>query len=248
METGRKHALLAVLVLGSVAAAFFVKPISQPPGYHDFADQRTLWGMPHFMDVVSNLPFLVVGGYGLYNALSRTDLYYPVPEARWPWTLLALAILLTGFGSAYYHRAPSDATLFWDRLPMSIGFSALLGIMILERVNPRLGRWGWIPIVLAGVGSLLYWRWQGDLRFYYLLQVWAVLLVGVILALFRAPCTQTGALVEGIASYAGSKLLELLDAPIFSLTHVASGHTLKHLAAAAGSWFLFMHLLRRRPV
>ncbi|HEV3029899.1 MAG TPA: alkaline phytoceramidase [Planctomycetota bacterium] len=248
METGRKHALLAVLALGSVAAAFFVKPIPQFPGYHDFADQRTIWGLPHFMDVASNLPFLVVGCYGLYNALSRTDLYYPVPAARGPWTLLALAIFLTGCGSAYYHGAPTDATLFWDRLPMAIGFSALLGIMVLERVDPGLGRWAWIPIVLAGVGSLLYWRWQGDLRFYYLLQAWAVLLAGVILALFKAPCTETGALVKGIGSYAVSKLLELLDAPIFSLTRVVSGHTLKHLTAAAGSWFLFVHLIRRRPV
>jgi hypothetical protein len=248
MDTGRKHALLAVLALGSLAVTLFVKPLPQFPAYHDFADQRTLLGMPHFMDVVSNLPFLVVGFYGLYNVLSRTDLYYPAPEARWTWTFLALAILLTGFGSAYYHWAPSDATLFWDRLPMAIGFSAILGIMLLERVDRRLGRSVWIAILLAGIGSLLYWRWRGDLRFYYLLQAWAVLLVPVILALFRAPCTETGPLLKGVASYAVSKLLELLDAPIFSLTRVLSGHTLKHLAAAAGSWFLFVHLIRRRPL
>jgi hypothetical protein len=247
MDTGGKHALLAVLALGSVAAAFLVKPLPQARGYHDFADQRTLLGVPHFMDVSSNLPFLVVGFYGLYNALSRKDLYYPVPEAGPVWKLLGAAILLTGCGSGYYHWAPSDASLFWDRLPMAIGFSALLGIMVLERVDRRIGRPLWILLLVAGVGSLLYGRWRSDLRFYYLLQAWAVLLVPVILALYRAPSTETGLLVAGIGAYAGSKLFELLDARIFSLTRVLSGHSLKHLTAAAGSWLLFAHLIRRRP-
>jgi hypothetical protein len=248
MDTGGKRALLAVLALGSLAAVCFVRPLPQLPGYHDFADQRSLLGIPHFMDVASNLPFLVVGCYGLYNCLSRKDLWFPAPEARLPWTILAGAVFLTGCGSAFYHWAPSDATLFWDRLPMAIGFSAFLGIMTLERVDRRIGRALWIPILLAGTGSLLYWRSCGDLRFYYLLQAWAVLLVPVLLALFGAPSTETGPLVAGIGCYALSKLFELLDAALFSLTRVVSGHTLKHLAAAAGSWYLFVHLIRRRPL
>ena len=245
MHTGRKRALLAVLTLGSLAAALALKPLPQPPAYHAFADQRTLLGIPHFMDVASNLPFLVAGLLGVYNVLARKTILYTAPEARIPWLVLGLSISLTALGSSYYHWAPSNATLFWDRLPMAIGFSALLGIMVLERVDRRLGRALWLPLVAAGVGSLLYWRWRDDLRFYFLLQAWAVLLVPVILALFPAPTSGTKWLWMGIGFYASSKVFELLDAAIYRASGAVSGHSLKHLAAAAGSWVLFTHLVRR---
>jgi hypothetical protein len=249
MTTGTKRGLLAILTLGSLAAVLALKPLPQDLTYHAFADQRTLFGIPHFMDVASNLPFLVAGLAGVYNVLARKTIHYSASEARIPWLVLGLAIFFTGIGSAYYHWAPSNATLFWDRLPMAIGFSALLGIMVIERVDRALGRVLWIPHVLAGVGTLLYWRWRDDLRFYGLLQAWAVLLVPVILALFKAPTTGTGYLVQALGYYASSKLFELMDGPIFGLTRgIVSGHTIKHLAAAAGSWVLFLHLTRRAEV
>lgn len=242
-----KRALIAVLAVGSLGAAFLVKPFPQPASYHDFADQRTLFGIPHFMDVASNLPFLVAGLLGLYNCLARKDLLYPEPAARLPWIILTLSVFLTGFGSGYYHWAPGNGTLFWDWLPMALGFSALMGIMVLERVDPRLGRALWIPLIAAGVGSLLYWRWVDDLRFYFLLQTWAVVLVPVILILFPAPFAGTKWMALGLGLYALSKVFELLDGPIYRATGFVSGHSLKHLAAAAGSWYLFVHLFRRRP-
>lgn len=245
MELGQKRTALAVLTLGSLVAVCFVKPFPQPAGYHAFADQRTLFGIPHFMDVASNLPFIGAGLAALYVLRRQKELYYPVPEARAPWLLLIGSVFFTGFGSGYYHWAPSDATLFWDRLPMAFGFSALLGIMVLERVDRSLGRRLWIPLVLAGVGSLLYWKWGNDLRFYFLLQAWAVLLVPVILLLFDAPCRGTVWLWVGIGLYALSKVFELADGPIYRATGFISGHSLKHLAAAAGSWYLFVHLFRR---
>src|SRR5258708_5731813 len=248
MDTGVKRALLAVLTLGPLAAGFALKPFPQPATYHAFADQRTWLGIPHFMDVASNLPFLVAGLVGVYNVIARTTILYTAPEARIPWLVLGLSISLTAFGSSYYHWDPSNATLFWDRLPMSIGFSALLGILVLERVDRRLGRALWLPLIAAGVGSLLYWRWRDDLRFYFLLQAWAVLLTPVILGLFPAPSSGTKWLWLGIGFYALSKIFELLDAPIYRATGLVSGHSIKHLAAGAGSWCLFAHLIRRRPL
>ena len=76
---------------------------------------------------------------------------------RWPWLALTVGIFLTGFGSSYYHWNPSDDTLFWDRLPMAIGFGAMLGIIPAERIDVR--TWGerlWLPLLIAGPGSLLY--------------------------------------------------------------------------------------------
>ncbi|HZE98195.1 MAG TPA: alkaline phytoceramidase [Planctomycetota bacterium] len=243
-----KQAALAFLALGSLIGVFFVKPIPQDPAYHQFADQRTLLGTPHALNVASNLPFLVVGLAALYNILAKRELLLPEPEARILWLLLAVAVFLTGFGSAYYHWAPSDATLFWDRLPMAVGFSALLGIMVLERVNGSLGRILWAPLLLAGVGTLLYWRWGGDLRFYGLLQGWAIVLVPVILLLFPAPFRGTSWMALALGLYALSKVLEHFDRPIYGALGVVSGHSLKHLAAAAGSGYLFVHLVRRRPL
>jgi len=232
----RKRILLAVLTLGSLVAVLFVKPLPQPASYHDFADQRTLLGIPHFMGVASNLPFLVAGVYGLYNAAAK--------KASAGWFVLALSVLLTCFGSGYYHWTPSDATLFWDRLPMALGFSALLALMLQERVVQKSDRL-FFPILAVGVGSLLYWRWQNDLRFYFLLQAWAVLLVPAILGLFPDPYRGTGWLWLGIGFYALSKIFELLDRPIYGALGVVSGHSLKHLAAGVGSWVLFVHLKRR---
>jgi hypothetical protein len=238
--------LLALLVLGSLLAVCFLPPIPQPPEYHRFADQRSLLGIPHFGDVASNLPFLVAGFFGLYNVLTKPGARIVDPAAQAPWILLLASIFLTGFGSGYYHWAPRDETLFWDRLPMALGFSALLGVLLLERVDRTWGRRLWLPLVIAGPASLLVWRWHGDLRWYVLLQAWAVLLVPVLLLLFPSPTTRTRDLAIALGLYALAKVFELLDVPIFRLlAGTVSGHTLKHLAAALASGFIALHVARR---
>src|SRR5450631_3524068 len=119
-----KRALIGTIVLGSLAVFCFLRPIPQPPEYHRFADQRPFLGIPHFLDVASNLPFLVAGLFGLYNALTKQGARLVDPAAQAPWSILMASIFLTGFGSGYYHWTPENATLFWDRLPMALGFSA----------------------------------------------------------------------------------------------------------------------------
>ena len=56
--------LVAVTAAG-IAAAFWFSPIPQDPAYHGFADRRTLFGIPNFWNVFSNLPFVLVGAFGL---------------------------------------------------------------------------------------------------------------------------------------------------------------------------------------
>ena len=92
------------LAAASLAALLLLPPILQDQSYHRFADERTLFGIPNFWNVVSNLPFIAVGAVGLRQ-------FY-----RDPATLaLFLGIFLTGFGSSYYHWNPNNDTLFWDR-------------------------------------------------------------------------------------------------------------------------------------
>ena len=49
---------LVGFTLLAITVVFLLPPIPQDPAYHNFADQRTLYGVPNFWNVVSNLPFV----------------------------------------------------------------------------------------------------------------------------------------------------------------------------------------------
>jgi hypothetical protein len=68
----------------------------------------------------------------------------------------------------------------------------------------------------------------------------------VVLLMYRSPCGGSGWFWSVLGVYAASKLAELLDAPLFELTGLVSGHTLKHLLAAAGGVLLLCALHFRR--
>jgi hypothetical protein len=250
----RKVWTLVALTALLIGVAAFVPPVAQDPAYHDFADQRPALGIPNFLNVVSNLPFLVVGAMGvLFLARDRRaggrGSFATATERRPYWVLFA-GIGLTGVGSGYYHWMPDTRTLFWDRLPMTIGFMALLASVIGERISRRAGAWLLWPLVGVGVWSTLYWRLgeragAGDLRPYALVQFGSLMLVPLILVLFPARYTGTRDLAIAIGWYALAKVLEHFDHGIFQLTGV-SGHTLKHLASAAGAYWILRMLIRRR--
>jgi hypothetical protein len=159
-----------------------------------------------------------------------------------------LGILLTGFGSSYYHLDPNDGTLFWDRLPMTLCFAAILAAVVEERVDARAGVILLRPLLAIGIVSLLLWRWTDDLRLYVWAQFFPFLALVLILQLF--PPKYTGAFYWIIATtlYALAKLLEFYDEEIFSAGSILSGHTLKHLAAAAACFAILRLFLTRRAI
>jgi hypothetical protein len=234
-------------------AALLIPRTPQPLTYHHFADQRRWLGVPHFGDVASNLLFFVAGLWGLafLSGKSSRDQFMD-PRERWPYVFVFAGLLLTAFGSAYYHLAPDNARLVWDRLPMTIVFMPLVAALIAERIGVKLGLW-LLPVLIAiGVGSVIAWhlseeRGSGDLRFYGAVQLYALL--ALLAALLLPPRYTRGADLLVVASlYMLAKIFEAADRQIFSLGGVLSGHTLKHLAAgAAGFWILRM-LQKRRPV
>jgi len=241
----------AALILGLVA---LVGPIHQPLSYHHFADQRVLLGIAHAGDVLSNLGFLLVGFVGLFFVLLRSaaDLgRTSVSRAeRRSYFFFFLGVLLTAFGSAYYHLAPDNARLVWDRLPMTVAFMALLDAVISERLDQRLGARLLAPLIVGGIASVLYWRWtdlrsNDDLRFYGLVQVGT--LVGVLALTLLRPSryTHDKDLLLVICLYAVARAFEVLDRPVFALGQVVSGHTLKHLIAALACYFV-LRMLRLR--
>jgi hypothetical protein len=243
----RRAVVLAVLI-AAIAVVLVQPPIPQDPRYHELADRRALLGIPNALDVLSNLPFALVGLVGL-----AATLRLPAGWLRWPYAAFFGGVLLTAFGSAYYHLAPGNARLVWDRLPMTLAFMGLLAAVVAERVSERLSRWLLVPLLAAGAFSVLYWyrgelRGAGDLRPYALVQFGSLLLIVLLLLLYRGGPGGTAYLAAGLAVYGAAKALEWADAPIFELGRVVSGHTLKHLAAAAGAGAVAAMVRRRGRV
>ncbi len=248
------HNRVVILVLVALAAAAATSLFAPRVfvEHHDFADKRRLLGVPNFLDVFSNSAFLAVGLLGLWFLLKeaggRTGSTFWERWERWLYAVFFLGTFAVGLGSAYYHLAPDDGRLFWDRLPMTVVFTALVGIVFVERVGPLAGARLFAPLVLLGVGSAFYWRFLGDLRPYIFVQYAAGPLALLMLALFPARYTH-GHLFAGIVGYyALAKLCELWDVPIFALGELVSGHTLKHLAAAMGLHEVLRMLSLRRAV
>ena len=249
------------ILLAVTAAAIFgttlLPRVPQNRAYHDFADQRAFLGTPNCLNVISNLPFLLVGLAGCLLAIRSSNRDCAQPRALPPviaacYFIFFFGVLLTCFGSAYYHLAPDNARLVWDRLPMSVAFMAFLAAIIAERVSEKAAAWLLAPLIACGIASLIYWNWteslgRGDLRFYGLVQFYPVVAIGVMLLLFPARFTRTADLLGVVGFYALAKVFEALDKPIFAAGHILSGHTLKHLAAGASTyWLLRMLRLRRK--
>jgi len=254
-----KILLLSLLTIVAVVVLSLLHPIPQDPSYHQFADDRSLWHIPNFANVVSNFLFLLVGIRGLLllaqaKVSAGTRLIYGA---------LFSGILLTGLGSAYYHLHPDNNSLVYDRLPMTLVFMALLSGTISDRIDPRLGFGLLGPLLILGASSVIWWHYteakgNGDLRLYVFVQYYPILLIPSILLLFPAipgnPATVSNPAIPGIPGipttkevrllvwaviwYIIAKIFDLCDHSIFSLFGSVSGHTLKHIAAAIATWYL----------
>lgn len=248
--------LAVLLIVTAVAAGVVLRmpPLPQDPAYHQFADSRSFLGVPSFQNVASNLPFLIVGLIGLARLWRRragSDPELPVSEAG-AWLFLFLGITLTAFGSAYYHWAPSNATLVWDRLPMTLGFMGLFAGIIGERISQRAYRLLLWPLAGLGVASVLYWyasetQGHGDLRLYVLVQFFPLLMIPLIMAFYRPRYTHGAYIFLALGWYVAAKVLEHYDRQIFTALGFTGGHALKHLAAAAGCWVLVAMFSVRAP-
>ena len=229
-----KRMSLVVIALGVCLSAALLPRIPQDPAYHHMADRRTFAGVPNAADVLSNLPFALVGGIGLVTVIGSSTR----SNGGRSWIVFFAATAATTAGSIYYHLSPSDDRVLWDRLPMSIAFASLLAAVIGERVSARAGRLLLLPLTIAAAGSVVFWYWselagRGDLRPYACVQFGSLVVLVAILFLYPDPRSETRWLVGGLSGYAIAKVFESADLGIYSLTHGVSGHTLKHLAAAA---------------
>ena len=240
-------AFVALAIIGLLFT--LTSPIPQDPGYHLFVDSRQLFSVPNCWNVLSNLPFLFVGLWGLLYVNKHGE-EACAPELVLAYRVFFIGILLTAFGSAYYHLVPSNESLVFDRLPMTIGFAGLFSIVTGEFVSTRIGRRLLLPLLVIGVASVAYWAITesygvGDLRPYVLVQFLPMLLIPAILVAYRSASESTRYFWMIIAFYVIAKLCEHFDAEIFSLGEIVSGHAVKHLFASLTPATLLFALTRR---
>lgn len=247
----RKIQILLGITLLAVIGAWLVPAIPQNPAYHQFADQSALLGIANFWNVATNLPFLAIGLAGIRELYHGRPVI--VPELWLAYLAFFGGVALVGPGSAYYHLSPDNDTLVWDRLPMTFAFMAFLSIIVGEYIAVAAGRRLLRPLLLAGIGSVLYWHvserlGHGDLRWYGLVQFLPMLLIPLIMLMFRPRFTGVGFIWAMLGAYLVAKLAEYLDGPIFRALYPVSGHALKHLLAALGVYGFLMAIRQRKPV
>ncbi|MDT8375249.1 MAG: hypothetical protein RQ867_00780 [Mariprofundaceae bacterium] len=241
-ENLRLHTRIMLgLTLLCAVVLFFVPAIPQPLAYHQFADRRTLIGIPNFLDVVSGTLFLAAGLYGLKLLFDprngRQRALFEARQESIAYTQFFAASLLTCFGSGYYHLAPDNASLVWDRLPMTLMFASLLSIVISERISQRAGLILLPFLTLLGIFSVYHWHQTelagaGDLRLYLLVQFFPAILILYMIFFLRPRYSRANRFGWIIAIYALAKVAEFFDREIFELQQWVSGHTIKHMLAA----------------
>lgn len=231
--------LLMALTIALLAACLgpFVE---QHANYHAFADQRAGWGLPHAMDVLSNLPFAIAGVWGLLT-LHRTagalDTHTQVAMHRPLSALFFAGLIITAVCSSIYHWQPDSAGLAIDRMGMVVAFAGLLGLAGADRVSARAGMSIALTVMALGPLAVVRWMNTGDLLPWAILQGGGMVLI-LVLALCK-PGKGSWKINLGavIAAYALAKGFELGDHALFELTQgLVSGHSLKHLLAAFAAW------------
>lgn len=247
-----KQIAIPVIIFTTTVTLLFMPAIPQDIHYHNFSDQRTFLGIVNCLNVISNIPYLIIGLVGIYKLFTQSSLVI-TETVRHVYITFFSGVALVGLGSAYYHLHPSNDSLLWDRLPMAIAFMAFFTIVVAEYINEVLARRMFMPLLMAGVASVLYWYWtesiqQGDLRFYILVQFLPVLLLPVILLLHTHRYTHSYFYWLIIGCYVLAKLLESGDEQVYAVLGYVSGHSLKHLASALAPLLFYVYLLRRQQV
>jgi hypothetical protein len=240
---------LVVLLASGLLLAY--GPIRQPTDYHRFADQSVLFGVPHAADVLSNLGFVLVGLWGWFRLHAHRD--HPALSPGWPGYRLFLAgLVLTAAGSAYYHLAPDDGRIVWDRLSIALACAGLLSAVWAETRPQGRGHTAWLALLaVASVAWCAYGDRQGvgDLRPYLLVQGLPMVLIPVWQAIYHAPRRDRAAFGIALLLYLFARVAEIYDHSLLALLGDLSGHTLKHLLATAAAAVLVGRLVERvRPV
>jgi len=227
--------------------------IVQPAGYHDFADHSQLAGLPHAADVLSNLGFALIGLWGWWRLSSQWQ-HAQLRAGEAGYRLFLVGLMLTAVGSAYYHLAPDDLRLVWDRLPIALACAGLIAAVRGETVAHFAARGEAALLALFAVASVAWWHFTngdgaGDLRPYLLLQLLPIVLIPLWQWLYGSERRDRLYFGAALAVYVLAKAAELNDHAFLAANGLLTGHTLKHLLATLAAWLIVARLVQRvRPV
>ncbi len=246
-----KGIILITITLASVFGVFFLlEPIAQDTRYHQFADKRIFLGIPNTLNVLSNIPFVMVGFLGTAFSVRfiKADRF---GVGYFFYMIFFIGVFMTGIGSSYYHYLPSNISLFWDRLPMALAFMGFFCSVIAELIDQKVAGFLLAPLLLIGLGSVFYWIWteqsgHGDLRLYALVQYLPFILIPLMMFMYTIPKNYLRYVMGLGGLYIISKLFEIHDSTIYEWIKIVSGHTLKHLFAAAGTYCILKMLYNRK--
>jgi hypothetical protein len=243
---GRRANVIVLAAFALAFAAWALMPVMpQIQSYHQFADQRSWCGVPNAADVLSNLAFAFVGIFGVARLVSRRRVRF-VPATEAGLWAIAIGIIATAFGSMWYHYNPTDATLVWDRLPMTIIFAGVLGAAAAQRLGNDIGQSVLAALLPIGVASVVYWNLTGDLSLYLAVQFGGIATLVLLLALTRSRDDPIPWLWL-VACYVVAKVVEVEDRAIWDATGGAfAGHAVKHLIAAVACAAALWPLRSRR--
>lgn len=248
-----KSSILIGLLIIAIVALTLTGHIPQNLDYHNFADDRHLLGIKNFQNVISNLPFLLIGVYGLTWMYQQKQEHFVSPKEKIFYYIYLIAISFVAFGSSYYHWNPNNNTLVWDRLPMTVAFMSFFSAMLAERISLKLGLYALPALLIFGVLTIVYWHYSelaghGDLRPYLLVQFYPMLAVPLMLLIYRSKYTATHYLWYALGFYACAKALEIFDVNIYHLSNAfVGGHALKHVVAAISAYCILLYVQYRKP-
>lgn len=199
---------------------------------HAFIDARSFFGIPNGLDVLSNLPFLIAGVWGLIALRNRS-----LPPAMHRAAQIFFGgLIFACVGSSYYHWAPTEVALMIDRLGMAIAFAGVISLAAGSRLGDEASaRATPVLLLLAPLAAVAAYSLHNVFP-------WAIVQFGgIALILWLAYLPKRAELPLKlfvlIGWYALAKLLEAQDEAVFHLTHeIISGHSLKHIAACMAAW------------
>jgi len=230
--------ILFSFVIIAVLEVISLPSISLDIAYHHFADRRTIFTISNGSNVLSNVLFSISGILGF-----RCFSHFKSSPTVLRWQFFFASITFVGLGSAYYHWFPSNNSLFWDRLPMALGFASLAASLFAERFGERIGQVLFGPFIFLSTTSIVYWWFTeqlglGDLRPYILAQYLPLLLMPILLILFPKGVRWDRPYWILFIVYAIAKGFEWRDLAFYEWTsHIISGHTLKHVLSAMAILF-----------
>ena len=242
----QKDFIIPVLALLCIIGLLIKGPVAQNQDYHQFADQRNFFGIPNFMNVITNLPFAIAGIFGLRVAGN-------IKEKKLQHICIALftSFILVTLGSGYYHLWPNNETLVYDRIPISIILMSFFTFLIYELVNKQAGYNAFIVLTLVGILSVVYWQLteragHGDLRWYGMVQFFPVIAIPLILSLYRSSFNYWKEVIPIFLFFILAKLSEAIDKEIYHAAgNIISGHSLKHLFMVVAEFEIVLLIKRR---